>query len=1092
MKFDCPQCGQNLEIADEWAGHAVACPSCQQTLTVPIPVVAIPVHEDKPRTPVKPQPPKLRRPAPAPARQTPVNPPRRGGGGFGTFLLLLLILAGAGFGYAMVHFNESPQQVWNRLVTYAEAMVKPVPTPEPTPASTPTPSPTPTPVSTPEPTPEPTATATPSPTPVDPLGWLMENKDRAPKEVTLVHPATLSISANGKVIGSIVAPVGTKAQLGEVTAQAAEVRVGNAVGQVPLDSTNLGELAKAEQEKPETTLVSPTLPPQVQGQGIQPQPAPKLATGFPTPRFVHPGAPLTLEDLEILKANIKREPWKSGYEMMVADGHSKLDYKMGGPFEVIQRAPNLNLWAWRNDMTAIWNLARMWYFTGNSAYAQKAHDILLAWAKTHKKFGGRESMLDLGDYAYKFVGGADILRGTWPGWTSADTTAVKKYFNDVLQPASNPYGESQYGAANKGALALVSMGLMAIFNDDPVMLQKVVYQVRTLPHIGLRSSNDIGELGDTLRDQGHSHGQLVSFSMLAEALWKQGIDIYSDYDNRLLAAGEWFACVNQVIDVPFLPFGTTDSYYTADRTNHGWNGGSIALQLIHGAYVVRKGLPAPFTDVRVQALPVDGNSFMFLKESDKSIATAMVPPPIPTTASITSGFANIDIGGAIPPGSASYSGGKWTVQGGGSDIWKANDSCHFAYKALTGDCAIIAKVDSVQNTGAGARAGVMIRTALSQGAPRAWMTLGGGGDLAQNVPNLVVYGGTNYGNKVLTKSLSSYWVKLERFGNIIAGFVSPDGTNWAATDVGRIDPPMPSTIYVGLVVCSGVNNTLNASTFSHVQITGGDGGAPVVIPDAPALLLASPGNQIVPLRWQASFGAASYTIKRATTKGGPYSTIASGITACSYFDTAVTNGTTYYYVVSAVNSAGESPNSSEATATPRPPMWNVTFGGTATATSASNTAGYAFDCNSATKWMADRSKVGAVRYDFGAGHSPLIKSYTITSATDVPERDPKDWELQGSNDGTNWTTLDAQKDQTFPFRSYEMEYPLANPAAYQYYRLNITDNSGADAVQVADVKLLSDQPMPNAPIPSRVHWKANDAAARERAVARENAAAAER
>ena len=46
-------------------------------------------------------------------------------------------------------------------------------------------------------------------------------------------------------------------------------------------------------------------------------------------------------------------------------------------------------------------------------------------------------MLDLGDYAYTFVGGADILRGTWPGWTEADTTTVKAYFGNVLLPATN-------------------------------------------------------------------------------------------------------------------------------------------------------------------------------------------------------------------------------------------------------------------------------------------------------------------------------------------------------------------------------------------------------------------------------------------------------------------------------------------------------------------------------------------------------------------------------------------------------------------------------------------------------------------------------
>ena len=70
------------------------------------------------------------------------------------------------------------------------------------------------------------------------------------------------------------------------------------------------------------------------------------------------------------------------------------------------------------------------------------------------------------------------------------------------------------------------------------------------------------------------------------------------------------------------------------------------------------------------------------------------------------------------------------------------------------------------------------------------------------------------------------------------------------------------------------------------------------------------------LSWTASSGAASYNVKRSTTSGGPYTTIASPTTT-SYTDTGLTNGTTYYYVVSAVNAAGESANSTQASATPQ-------------------------------------------------------------------------------------------------------------------------------------------------------------------------------
>jgi len=88
-------------------------------------------------------------------------------------------------------------------------------------------------------------------------------------------------------------------------------------------------------------------------------------------------------------------------------------------------------------------------------------------------------------------------------------------------------------------------------------------------------------------------------------------------------------------------------------------------------------------------------------------------------------------------------------------------------------------------------------------------------------------------------------------------------------------------------------------------------------PSAPTGLTATAGDQQVSLMWTASTGATSYTVSRATTNGGPYSQIASGITATTYLNTGLTNGTTYYYVVTAVNSTGASGNSNQVNATPQ-------------------------------------------------------------------------------------------------------------------------------------------------------------------------------
>ncbi|HET9313992.1 MAG TPA: endo-1,4-beta-xylanase [Vicinamibacteria bacterium] len=87
-------------------------------------------------------------------------------------------------------------------------------------------------------------------------------------------------------------------------------------------------------------------------------------------------------------------------------------------------------------------------------------------------------------------------------------------------------------------------------------------------------------------------------------------------------------------------------------------------------------------------------------------------------------------------------------------------------------------------------------------------------------------------------------------------------------------------------------------------------------PAPPTGLTATAGNAQVALTWSASSGATSYNVKRATTSGGPYATVGS-TAGTSFTSTGLTNGTTYFFVVSAVNGAGESTSSAQASATPQ-------------------------------------------------------------------------------------------------------------------------------------------------------------------------------
>lgn len=115
----------------------------------------------------------------------------------------------------------------------------------------------------------------------------------------------------------------------------------------------------------------------------------------------------------------------------------------------------------------------------------------------------------------------------------------------------------------------------------------------------------------------------------------------------------------------------------------------------------------------------------------------------------------------------------------------------------------------------------------------------------------------------------------------------------------------------------------------------------------------------------------------------------------------------------------------------------------------------AFDNAVTTKWIAlDPQTPPWLLYQFGGGATYAITTYTVTSANDLPGRDPRDWRLEGSMDGVNWTTVDTRTGQVFPDRLLTNQYSFANTTAYPVYRFFIVANSVEVSTQVAEIQLF--------------------------------------
>ncbi|MFT5128062.1 MAG: lysophospholipase L1-like esterase/glucose/arabinose dehydrogenase [Rhodothermales bacterium] len=113
-----------------------------------------------------------------------------------------------------------------------------------------------------------------------------------------------------------------------------------------------------------------------------------------------------------------------------------------------------------------------------------------------------------------------------------------------------------------------------------------------------------------------------------------------------------------------------------------------------------------------------------------------------------------------------------------------------------------------------------------------------------------------------------------------------------------------------------------------------------------------------------------------------------------------------------------------------------------------------FDQETSTKWYVSDSPAIWISYTYADGAGHRVSSYSISSANDTPERDPKDWRLFGSTDGKKWIEVDGRSGEKFSARHQTRRFDVAKPGAYSSYKLLITRNNGAGGTQLSEIELI--------------------------------------
>ncbi|MDP4500404.1 alginate lyase family protein [Nonomuraea turcica] len=302
-----------------------------------------------------------------------------------------------------------------------------------------------------------------------------------------------------------------------------------------------------------------------------PQPAQAAA-------FKHPGVLVSRAQLDFVKANLGKEPWKSAWEALQRSSYASLSYT-AKPRAVVECGmygnPDHGCSDEREDANAAYTHALRWYLTKDSRYAKKAIQIMDAWSAVITEHTGSNAPLQTGFAGANFSRAAELIKHTYTGWTQAGRFADKLrtvYLPTVIAGKPNNQGNWEL------IMTDAAIGI-AVHLDDRASFDRAVTTWRgrlpayiylatdgSLPKAPPNSKHDTeaeiidywhgqtkfvnGLAQETCRDFGHTGWGIAAISHVAETARHQGVDLYAEAKHRLRFAMEFHARLQLGATVP--------------------------------------------------------------------------------------------------------------------------------------------------------------------------------------------------------------------------------------------------------------------------------------------------------------------------------------------------------------------------------------------------------------------------------------------------------------------------------------------------------------------------------------------------------------
>ena len=433
--------------------------------------------------------------------------------------------------------------------------------------------------------------------------------------------------------------------------------------------------------------------------------------------------------------------------------------------------------------------------------------------------------------------------------------------------------------------------------------------------------------------------------------------------------------------------------------------------------------------------------------------------------------------------------GVVTIGASGADIWGTADQFRYAYKTLTGDGSMIARVDSIDNiVNNWAKAGVMIRQSNAAGSQHSMTVITGDFASPGSAGNGASFQGrqvadTDSVNNDATSSIAPpYYVQVVREGNNISGFVSADGVEWLQLGEAR-EVVMEDPVLIGLAVTSHDSGSSVIAQFSDITTTG-DVGEELTVE---AIGMEMPANDAADLYVAVEDGAGQVA---TVAVGDPAATqsVATQNWNIPLADLAVDLSDVAKISVGAGTADAPAAGSGTVNVTisvGTPMSHNVLadvtspddvvvgvpndglMDGDNFGWPGAETPNLSVDNNVETKFLHFKGELEPTGIQIApAVGATVVTGLTLTTANDAVERDPISFELYGSNESIDGPyeliaagdVVDFAAEEAWPrFTMNETPIEFDNAVAYSYYQIlfpAVRDAGSANSMQIAEVELI--------------------------------------